>query len=209
MSTAKAKETTKQVVTLDTYRASVDAAFEARATFEKKNENDADILANKLAKLRDYRSNIAHDSVLGVCMKAHIDFAFINVQTRKDACCDIYRVQRVTQLAQTIAKAKALHHFMRAILISAKAFHTANAEMTIDEVKSACSLDAHSKDASKEKLVVKFQKHLANSTVQAQHASSVFALVKFGILKESTNAARKDVYTYQDNATSKALLASL
>jgi hypothetical protein len=209
MSTAKAKETTKQVVTLDSYRASVDAAFEARAAYEKTQVSDADILANKLAKLKAYRANIAHDTILGVCMKSHIDFNFINEATRKDARCDIYRIERVTMLARSIAKTDSLHHYMRAILLSAKAFHTANAEMTIDEVKSACSLDAHSKDAAKEKLVVKYQKHVALSTVQAQHASSVFALVKFGVLKESTNASRKDVYTYQDTATSKALLASL
>ena len=200
---------TKNIVTIDTYRASVDAAFDARAAYEKAQASDADILANKLAKLKAYRANIAHDTVLSVCMKAHIDFAFINEATRKDARCDIYRIERVTMLARSIAKTDSLHHYMRAILASAKAFASASQEFTIDEVKSACSLDVHSKDAAKEKIVVKYAKHVAASTVQAQHASSVFALVKFNLLKESVNASRKDVYTYQDNATAKALLASL
>lgn len=196
---------------LASYREALNAQFDARITEETRVAKSADVLSNKIKKIESYRANVAHDDVLRVMLAAKVDVAFITQRKRADAMCDIYRIMKVTKLARALHGVDKLEHYASAILRCAKAFATAELEFTEEEAKSACSLDVKSKDAAKEKICAlhKYQSHVDASTVKSQYASSLFALVAFGVFTVKQNAARKDVYTLNDNAQTKALLEKI
>jgi hypothetical protein len=207
----KKAEASNEVDALASYRVKLNAEFDARIAYEKEQARDADILANKIAKLNSYRSNVAHDDVLKVMLASNVDLSFINATHKRNARCDIYRIERVTQLARALANVDSLHHYARAILACAKAFSDAQVEFSEDEVKSACSLDVQSKDKAREAICAKhkYAQHVAASTVQSQHASSAFALVAFNVLIKTQNAARRDVYKLNDCDATQKLIAKI
>ncbi len=190
------------------YIDALNAAFDARVAFEaSKAKDETSNIAKTLAALR---KSATHAKIAGILASADIDAAFINRAIRADVRMNVYAAEKVINVALAIAAADKLNHYTRAILASAASLARHEQALTHDDAKSACTLAIKVKDAKREKMLVKYQKHVAVSTAATQSSSSLDALVMFGILLRSSDEANNTVYKINaENDNAKKLVAQL
>jgi hypothetical protein len=190
------------------YIVALNAALDARVAFEAAKAKDA---SSNIAKtLADIRKSVTHERVASVLLASKIDAAFINRAQRADARMNVYAAEKVVNVALALASAATLNHYSRAILKTAQAFAAASLAMNNDDAKSACTLDVKVKEPKREKLIVKYQKHIAISTATTQSSSSLDALCMFGVLTRGKDDANVTIYTLNaEHANTQALLARI
>lgn len=190
------------------YIKALNDAIDARAQFEAGKNKDA---SSNIAKtLADIRKSVSHERIASIMLASNIDANFINRAQRADSRMNVYAVEKVVNVARAIAKVETLNHYSRFILQTAKVFAENKLQMNNDDAKSACSLEVKVKETKREKLIVKYQKHVSFSTANAQSSSSLDALCMFNVLTKSKDEANKDVYIFNaDNENAKTLLAQL
>lgn len=185
------------------YVVALNNAFDARASFEASKMSDNSNIQKTLSNLR---KSVTRESVARVFVAHNIDAALINRALRVDSRINVYAYQKIENIACALNKAESLNHYSKAILATAKRFADNSMSITQDDAKSACTLDMKVKDAKREKLIVKYQKHVAVSTANTQASSSLEALCTFDVLKRAKNNENETVFVLQDNETTKALL---
>lgn len=191
---------------LANYVVALNAAFDSRAAFElSKNEANDNIQKT----LRDMRKSMTRESVASVLLASNVSADFVNDSIRVDSKYNVYAAQKVDNIACYLLKAEALNHYTLAILRSLLSLEKAELQLTHEDAKSACTLEMKLKDAKREKLLVKYQKHVAISTANTQSSSSLEALVTFNVLKRARNAENETVFTLCDNDTTREILARL
>ena len=196
-------ETITFEVTSQNITDALNARREAEISAHSLNENKS----NTLRKLALF----ANDHVARAFTDAHKSLDFVASKKRVDAMRDVYEIEKIFDLADYYAQSNtvALNHYTRAIALSAVNFTTHEAIFTLDCVRSACSLDEKSRDAKKEKLVVKYQKNVKASTVNAQHRSSLEALKFFEILHERRTSNNERYFVICENDFAKSFFEKI
>lgn len=193
------------------YSVAILAAFDSRKSYEiAKAESTESDCSSMLKTLADMRKTVSHSVISEIMFASAIDAEFINKSERSNARFNVYSAEKVINVARSLAKVSALNHYTRAILATMQKLALTEQLLTHDDAQSACSLDCKSKDAKREKLIVKYQKHVAKSTAATQSSSSINALQVFGVITETRDAA--NVTSYRLNVESencKTLLAAL
>lgn len=186
------------------YASNVLAAFDARKAYEN-DKNDENTSIQKT--LDDLRNVVSHETISKIMHTAHVDADFINKSERKTNRFNVYAAQKVVNVAQAIAKASALNHYSRAILLSAKSFTENELTLTHRDAVAACSLQIKT-DTKKQKHLVQYQKNVDASTASTQASSSINALKMYDVLREEKDAANVTCYKLNvESETTKALLA--
>jgi hypothetical protein len=189
------------------YIADLKIAFDARRAFENAKAKDSSSNIHKT--LAALEKSVTRDAIAKVFVAHNIDANLINRAVRADSRINVYAFEKIENVASALLKAQALNHYSRAILATAKALTENDMQLTNQDAQSACTLDFKLKDAKREKLVHKYQKHVAYSTATTQSSSSLEALCTFNILKRGKNESGETVYILQDNESAKALCANL
>ncbi|SER26744.1 hypothetical protein SAMN05216548_11434 [Faunimonas pinastri] len=188
------------------YRASLIAAFDARATYESAKNSENTSMQNTLATMK---KSVDHDAIASIMLAANVDATFINRAERSNARFNVYASEKVINVARACASAAQLNHYTRAILLTAQAFQNAELRMTHKDAISACSMSCKS-DAKREKIIVKYMKHVAANTASTQSSSSINALQMFDVLRETRDESNAICYTLNtESDVTKALLAKL
>lgn len=190
------------------YIDSVRVAFNARREFEIAKNKDANSNIHKT--LSALEKSVTRESIAQVFMSHNIDSNLINRAIRADSRINVYAFEKIENVASALLKACALNHYSRAILATAKNLQEQNLQLTNQDAQSACTLDFKLKDTKREKLIIKYQKHIAYSTATTQSSSSLEALCAFNVLKRAKNESNETIYILQDdNDSAKALLANI
>ncbi len=185
------------------YQAQVLAEVDARAAYEgEKNAENANIQAT----LKGIRSDLDHEAIAKVMSAANVPSGFINIAERGNARFNVYAAEKVSNLARVLVGAKAMNHYTRAILASARACGAAGVSFTHADAVAACSLEVKG-DPSKP--LVRYEKHIAPNTASTQASSSIAALKVWGALAEGRTPSNAVAYVLQDTETTEALLARI
>lgn len=188
------------------YIVALNVAFDSRALFEaQKNEANENIQKT----IKDIRKSMTRESVASVLLASNVSADFVNESIRVDSKYNVYAAQKVDNLACFILKAESLNHYTLAILRSLLSLEKNEMQLTHEDAKSACTLEMKLKDAKREKLLIKYQKHVAISTANTQSSSSLEALCTFNVLKRSRNAENETVFTLCDNDATREILARI
>lgn len=179
------------------FRASLALAFDARIAYETAKQAD-----KCAAKFVAVKKELDHDALAQIMLDNAYDVACINEHKRDNNRKNIYSIEKHANIVRALAKTEALNHFTLNIFKSALKLEENETFLTIADARSACSLLETVKDKKREKLISKYQKNVAASTVNAQHSSSIDALVCLNILRETRDASNQRVYTL--NRESKA-----
>lgn len=186
------------------YKVALVAAFDARAEYETAKNADNDSIQKTL---KDMRVSVDHDSIAEIMLSANVDSNFINRSERKTARFNVYSAQKVVNVARAIASAETLNHYTKAILASAVALQSNEMLLTHKDASAACSLSVKS-DSKRDKLLKKYQKHVAANTAATQSSSSINALQMFDVLQETRDDANNVCYRVNlDSATTQKLIA--
>lgn len=187
------------------FKTALVAAIDARKAFEadKSAEN-----ANIQKTLDDIKKSVDHIKICETMFANNVDANLIMRKERVSDCFNVYAYQKVVNIARAANAAQALNHYTRAILLTAKAFANADMLLSHDDAKSACTLSHKVKDSKREKLINKYQKHVALSTANTQSSSSVNALQAYNVLIEKRDNANNVVYSLNtENELTHKLLA--
>lgn len=176
--------------TVQTFRASLDLALDTRIAYETAKQAD-----KCAAKFVAVKKELAHDKLAEIMLANAYDVACINEHKRDNNRKNIYSVEKHSNIVRALAKAESLNHYTLHIFKTALKLEENETQLTIADARSACSLLETVKDKKREKLISKFQKNVAASTVNAQHSSSIDALICLNIFREARNAANERVYT--------------
>jgi hypothetical protein len=183
------------------------ASFDRRAAYELDKNSDNDSMQKTLA---DMRKTVSHNAIASIMSVANVDADFINKSERVSARFNVYSAEKVINVAQSVARVRALNHYTRAILATCVKLAANDTLLTHDDAQSACSLSVKSKDAKREKLIVKYQKHVSKSTADTQSSSSINALQMYNVLIETRDASNVVCYRLNTECdASKALLAQV
>lgn len=194
-----------EITTVANYSDMILAAFDARAEYErvKNPEND-----NIQGTLKAMRKTCERTLIAELMQTCSVDAQFINKSERTSNRFNVYAAEKVCNIAQASLKVAALNHYTRAILASAIALEKSELVLTHDDAQSACSLSVKAKDAKREKLIVKYQKHVAKSTASTQSSSSIAALMQFDVLRETRDASNVACYKLNSEAEAFKLLSA-
>lgn len=171
-------------------------------------EKNADSLSIQKT-LNDIRKAVSFKSVADVMCAANVDAAFINRAERSNARFNVYAAEKVVNVARAAAKLATLNHYTLAILRSALALEANQMTLTQRDAVAACSIDMKLADAKRDKILVKYQKHVHASTASTQASSSINALKMYNVLRESRDDANQTVFTIVDCDFTKALRESV
>lgn len=185
------------------FRSKLVKAFDARAAYESSKNADNDSIQKTL---RDMRASVDNDMIAEVFAIANVDANFINRSERKTARFNVYSAQKVINIARAAKSAETLNHYTRAILASAIALSEHDMLINHRDAASACTLSVKT-DAKREKLLRKYQKHVAANTAATQSSSSINALQMFDVLRETRDDANNVCYSVNaDSEITKALI---
>lgn len=180
----------------------IESEIDARAQYERDKNASNDTIQTTL---KNIKSNATHDRIAAIMQAAKYDASVINRAERSNARTNVYALEKHVNIAQAIAKVRALNHYTRAILKAAIALEKKDKRLTHDAAQSACSLDVKAKDSKIETLIraCKYQKHVAKSTASTQASSSLSALCSMNVLTASRDASNSVIYSVADNDTAK------
>lgn len=172
------------------YRTSLVAAMGDRAAYELGKDPGNDNIQSTIA---DLRKSVDHDMIAYVMLVAELPAGFINISERRTARFNVYSAQKVVNIARAVAAAERINHYSRAILLSAIALQNAGLAMTHADAAAACSLSVRT-SPSREKLLVKYGKHVAPNTASTQSSSSLNALRMMNVIGETRSADNETCY---------------
>lgn len=186
------------------YRAKLIAAFDARKLYESdKNSENTSIQKT----LDDMRKSVDHDKIAEVMMLSNVDADFINKSERITARFNVYSAEKIVNLARTLASAAQLNHYTRAIFLSALALEKHEMTLTHKDASAACTLSIKN-NAARDKLLVRYQKHVAANTAATQSSSSINALQMFDVFTETRDEMNNVAYRVNtENEAAKKLTA--
>lgn len=170
----------------------------ARIDFEK-NKTDDKMTSANIAKLERTLKLFNAERISEM-----LTVSEVNVATFADK--NVYTISKIEDVLQYAAHAKSdLNDMNMYVFKSALALTRADLDMTRDDAKDACSKSRKIADKAKRALIVQNVKAVADSTVNAQHASSLDALTHLNVLSYSNKAYRVNV----ENAITKKLIERL
>jgi hypothetical protein len=187
------------------YRNALLAAIDARASYElsKSAENDS-----MQETLKDIRKSVDHIDVCAVFFLANVDSNRINRAERVNARYNVYAYEKDVNIARAAMKVASLNHYTKAILLTAKRFAEHDLMLTHNDAQSACSLSVKTSNTSREKMIVKYQKHVSAKTAATQSSSSINALQSFNVLVETRDASNVVCYRLNvENELTQKLLS--
>lgn len=190
----------KQMNNAQEYQIALVAALDARAEYELAKNAENDSMKSTLSAIR---KTISHEKIAEFFYTSNVDANLINSAKRSSARFNVYSYEKVLNVAQYALSVAQLNHYTLNILKTAIAFAANDMTLTHDDAQSACSLKMKARDAKREKLISKYQKHVAQNTATVQSSSSIAALVAFDILRETRDAA--NVTCFKLNLESEAL----
>jgi hypothetical protein len=178
------------------YVASLNAAFDARVSYETEKKADNASMTKTLSNLR---KSIAHEKVAAIMLACNVSADFINRAERNNARFNVYSAEKVANIARVLSvSTETLNHYTLAILKSCIALSDAKMSLTHDDAASACSSDLKSKDTKKRKLITHYQRVVAANTASTQSSSSINALQMFDIVKQVRDDANNVAYVFND-----------
>lgn len=177
------------------YVSELNAAFDARVSYET--AKNADNLSIQKT-LSDLRKSLTHEKVASVMLACNVSANFINRAERSTSRFNVYSAEKVAKVARFLAKADRLNHYCDAILRTAIALTDAKMTMTHDDAASACSSDAKAKNTAKRKLIKHYARVVAANTASTQSSSSVNALQMFALIKETRDETNTVAYVFND-----------
>ena len=186
---------------VEKYQSDMNAAFDARATYER--EKNIDNL-NMQKTLSDLRASVAHVEIAKLMLAANVDCNFINRAERANARFNVYSAEKIVNIIRHAASVSALNHYTLHILRSIVACERASVDFTQREAVASCSLDVKV-DTSKLHLISQYQKHIASNTAATQASSSINALLMTHAIVEYRNAANATCFKVADNEFAAAL----
>lgn len=191
-------------ISIAKYTTAINTAFDSRASYEtQKNKGNTNIQKT----LSDMKKHFANETLVKVFNNAKIDADFINRNERSNAKFNVYAAQKVINIAKSSASAATLNHYTKAILATANALQAQDMLISHKDAVSACSLDCKHSDAKREKLIVKYDKHVAANTASTQSSSSINALQACNVLIEKRDSANTVCYELAKNPFAKKLIA--
>lgn len=200
--TAREKTTmTNNTQTVTEYRATLNAAIDARALFEASKSADNHSMQDTL---KAFRKDVDHDDICKVMLASNVDASFINRSERVNARFNVYAAQKVANVARFAASVDALNHYTLAIVKTAFALEAQKLALTHKDAVAACSASVKHADAKREAIIAKhrYAKHVAANTASTQSSSSINALQMCNVLSEARDAS--NVITYTLNRKSEA-----
>ena len=178
----------------------------AESNVEVTSENANDVLkthnTSMFETLDAIRKSASHDVIANIMFLANCDAERINRSERSNARYNVYAYEKDINIARCAASVERLNHYTKAILLTAKKFAEQENELllTHDDAQSACSLSVKSSDSKRERLIVKYQKHVSAKTASTQSSSSINALQSFNVLIETRDASNKVAYKLNMNS---------
>lgn len=184
------------------YRATLTSAFDVRMSYERaKNAENESIQS----VLKAQRKSVDHDKIAEMMLVANVNADFINVSERVSARFNVKAAEKVINLARVLASAEHLNHYTRAVFLSAVALAKNNTMLTHKDAHASCSLSVKN-NAARDKLLVRYQKHVDASTASTQSSSSINALQMFDVLKETRDESNTIAYVVNtDSEATKRL----
>jgi hypothetical protein len=177
----------------------------AEHNVEVTEENFRDVLKTNNSSMFDtlkaIEDSAKHDVISNIMFLANCDAERINRSERSNARYNVYAYEKDINIARCAASVERLNHYTKAILQTAKKFAEQETELllTHDDAQSACSLSVKTSDSKRERLIVKYQKHVSAKTASTQSSSSINALQSFNVLIETRDASNKVAYKLNMN----------
>lgn len=168
-----------------------------RIDFEKNKKDDVMTAAN-IAKLERSHKLFSVEAVSALLTSASVNVAHFAEK-------NVYVISKIEDVLQYVQKAKSdLNDMNRCVFRTALNLTRADLDMTRDDAKDACS---KSRKVAKERkqYVVQNDKNVADSTVNAQHASSLDALMHLNVLAYANKSYRVNL----ENDITKKLIERL
>ena len=190
-------------ISIKAYTNQINKAFAARASYEADKNSDNDSIQKTIA---DMSKHFANEAIVKAFIAANVDAEFINIQERSTNRFNVYAAQKVLNIVKASASAASLNHYTKAILATASAMQSNDDTINHKDAVSACSLSCKSNDAKREKLIVKYQKHVAANTASTQSSSSINALQACKVLIESRDSSNAICYKIADTKFAKSLV---
>jgi len=184
---------------INVYAASINErhAFEATRTMSESN----------LKKLQKAARTVSTDAANAMLVAANVDADFANASVIENKRVDVYALEKLSNFvfcAQFYSNnMNDMNYYILRTLINCD---DAQVMMTLKDAQDACS--AHRKTTNQ--LVVQNVEHKTDSTVTAQHRSTIAALVMLNILEKTYNEKREVCFKLNnDNAIYVALREQL
>lgn len=187
------------------FRASLVNALNDRKAYELAKNVDN---SNMQKTLSDLIKSIDHDAIASALIACNYDASRITAQNRVNAKTNVYALEKDVNAARFIANVPcALNHYTLNVFLSAVSLRKADKTLTHEDARSACSLSVKVKDAAREALLSKYQKHVAENTASTQSSSSISTLKAFQVLRETRDAANVTCYTLNVDSEATRKLA--
>jgi len=179
---------------VQTYIDSLNAALDARASYERSKNSDNSSIQDTLESMR---KSMTHADIAGTLQAANVDPSFINRSERSNNRYNVYAAQKVDNAARAAKSVAELNHYSLAILKVAVALEKSETKLTHKDAVAACSLSVKHSEAKREAVIksLRYAKHVAANTASTQASSSINALQTLNILSESRDAANATQYS--------------
>lgn len=184
------------------------ASINARIAFERA-KVDSQMSDANYKKLDKAARVVSVDSVVALMTESNVNADFANRSLVSNARMNVYTIEKISNALAFAVNAAKLNDYTLFILKTAIALKKAELSMTRTDAKDACSKHRKIADKSRAKHIVQNSEIKDDSTVNAQHASSLDALLTLNVLSKSFDAANNDVYTLTDSALAAKMIERL
>lgn len=189
------------------YITALNAALDARASYEKAKNAENDSIQSCITSLR---KSVTHSDVATALMNNAVNAEFINRSERTNNRYNVYAAQKVDNAARAAISVEALNHYSLAILRVAVALEAKELMLSHKDAVAACSASVKHSEAKREAIIksLRYAKHVAANTASTQSSSSINALQTCNVLRETRNANNEIVYSVnRESDMTKALCA--
>lgn len=183
------------------------SSLDARIAFEA---SKSTMSSSNLDKLKRMKNVFSNENVIKMLEASSVSTDFANRAIVSNARMNVYTIEKLANVMQYVSNASALNVMTRCIFESAAKLTDASLSLTREDAQNACSAHRKIADKAKKAHIVQNEKTVADSTVAAQHSSSLDALVALNVLNKRFDANNRECFTVnRDNEIAQKMLAKL
>lgn len=180
----------------------------ARITFEQ-SKTESSLTESNFKKLAKVAQIVANAEIIALLTDSAVDENFVNRSLVASKRMNVYTVEKIGNALQFAARAAKLNDYTLFILQTAIKLQANDLLLSRVDAKDACSKHRKIADKSRAKFIVQNKETKDDSTVNAQHASSLDALLTLNVLATSFDADNVECYSVTDSPLATAMCARL
>lgn len=183
-------------------------AFATRIAYETSKQNDA-LTTENMKRLQSAADFMSHESVAALLASCSVDAETINKTTKADKRFAVYSIDKTRNVLAFVTSSAKLNDMNFYILKTLLKCNAAGVDMSLDDAKAACSAAIKLNKEQKTR-VCQNSKHIAESTVKSQHASTLDALLFLNVVSATRDAMNNDTFKFNaENEIAKQIVTRL